>query len=151
MSEPIQVYPDPDGGGKTQSTVPVDGPTATAGTVSGAVAAICGGLSAPWVQIVTPDLAHWLHSAQPMLNTLLGGSGLFWGPVIGAFVYALINYSTRTLAGASEIVIGGILIAIILAAPAGIAGTLIAVKRRLGRHAAPQADVANQSSERKAS
>lgn len=38
MSEPIQVYPDPDGGGRTQSTVPVDGPTAVAGTVSGAVA-----------------------------------------------------------------------------------------------------------------
>ena len=38
MSEPIQIYPDPDGGGRTQSTVPVDGPTATAGTLSGAVA-----------------------------------------------------------------------------------------------------------------
>lgn len=39
MSEPIQIYPDPDGGGKPQSTVPVNGPMATAGTVSGAVAA----------------------------------------------------------------------------------------------------------------
>lgn len=38
MSEPIQIYPDPDGGGKTQSTVPVNGPTATAGTLSGAIA-----------------------------------------------------------------------------------------------------------------
>lgn len=38
MSEPIQVYPDPDGGGRPKSTVPVNGPTATAGTVSGAIA-----------------------------------------------------------------------------------------------------------------
>ncbi|HKV07636.1 MAG TPA: hypothetical protein VJ725_05815 [Thermoanaerobaculia bacterium] len=38
MSEPIQVYPDPDGGGRTQSTVPVDSTTAVAGTASGAVA-----------------------------------------------------------------------------------------------------------------
>lgn len=38
MSEPIQVYPDPDGGGKPQKTVPVNGPTTTAGTVSGAIA-----------------------------------------------------------------------------------------------------------------
>ncbi|MET0429824.1 MAG: branched-chain amino acid ABC transporter permease, partial [Microvirga sp.] len=59
-------------------------------TISGGVAGICGGLSAPWVQIVTPDLSHWLHSAQPMLNTLLGGSAYFWGPAIGAFVYAFI-------------------------------------------------------------
>jgi branched-chain amino acid transport system permease protein len=102
-------------------------------TVSGAVAAMCGGLSAPWVQIVTPDLSHWLHSAQPMLNTLLGGSGLFWGPAIGAFTYAFVNYSTRTLAGASELVIGCILIVIILAAPMGIAGALVSVRNRVLR------------------
>lgn len=100
-------------------------------TISGGVAAICGGLSAPWVQIVTPDLSHWLHSAQPMLNSLLGGSGLFWGPAVGAFTYALINYLTRTLDGASEIVIGGILITIILIAPTGISGAAVALKRKL--------------------
>ncbi|WP_436125323.1 branched-chain amino acid ABC transporter permease [Aminobacter sp. LjRoot7] len=99
--------------------------------VSGAVAAICGGLSAPWVQIVTPDLSHWLHSAQPMLNSLLGGSSLFWGPAVGAFAYALINYATRTLDGASEIVIGGVLIGIILIAPTGISGAAVALKRWL--------------------
>lgn len=37
MPEPIQVYPDPDGG-TANSTVPVDGGTAIAGTASGAVA-----------------------------------------------------------------------------------------------------------------
>jgi len=103
-------------------------------TISGGVAGICGGLSAPWVQIVTPDLSHWLHSAQPMLNTLLGGSAYFWGPAIGAFVYAFINYSTRTLAGLSELMIGGILIIIILSAPMGIAGALAAAQRRLSRN-----------------
>jgi branched-chain amino acid transport system permease protein len=100
-------------------------------TISGAVAAICGGLSAPWVQIVTPDLSHWLHSAQPMLNTLLGGSAFFWGPAVGAFAYAFINYSTRTLAGLSELMIGGILIVIILSAPMGIAGALASARKRM--------------------
>jgi hypothetical protein len=38
MSEPIQVYPDPDGGSRPQSMVPVNGPTTIAGTVSGAIA-----------------------------------------------------------------------------------------------------------------
>jgi len=100
-------------------------------TISGAVAGLCGGLSAPWVQIVTPDLAQWLHSAQPMLNTLLGGSGLFWGPALGAFVYAGLNYSTRTLAGASELAIGCILLGIILLAPTGIGGALAKGKQKL--------------------
>ena len=100
-------------------------------TVAGAVAAACGGLSAPWVQIVSPDLSHWLYSAQPMLNTLLGGSALFWGPVIGAFTYAAINYSTRTLAGLSELVIGAILLSIILVAPTGIGGAIVAAWHRV--------------------
>ena len=113
-------------------------------TISGAVAAICGGLSAPWVQIVTPDLSHWLHSAQPMLNTLLGGSAMFWGPAVGAFAYSLINYSTRTLDGVSEIVVGGILLTIILIAPTGITGALESLRRKIfqkWRAASPWAEV----------
>jgi ABC-type branched-subunit amino acid transport system permease subunit len=98
-------------------------------TISGGVAAFCGGLSAPWLQIVTPDLSHWAHSAQPMLNTLLGGAGSFWGPVVGAFVYAGLNYATRTLAGASELVIGLTLLVIILVAPAGISGAVETARR----------------------
>ena len=54
----------------------------TAFVISGSVAALAGGLAVPFVQIVTPEAGHWLHSTQPMLNTLLGGAGSFWGPVL---------------------------------------------------------------------
>jgi branched-chain amino acid transport system permease protein len=101
--------------------------------LSGAIAAFCGGLFAPWVQIVTPDLSHWSHSAQPMLNTLLGGAGAFWGPAVGAFVYAGLNYATRTLAGASELVIGIVLLVIILVAPSGLSGLVDAGRRALSQ------------------
>jgi branched-chain amino acid transport system permease protein len=101
--------------------------------LSGGVAGLCGGLTAPWVQIVTPDMSHWSHSAQPMLNTLLGGAGSYWGPVLGAFAYAGLNYATRTLAGVSELVIGVILLVIILVAPTGISGALGSLRRMLGR------------------
>jgi branched-chain amino acid transport system permease protein len=90
--------------------------------LSGGVAGLCGGLAAPWIQIVTPDMSHWSHSAQPMLNTLLGGAGAYWGPVIGAFAYSGLNYATRTLAGISELIIGVILLAVILILPTGISG-----------------------------
>ncbi len=100
-------------------------------TLAGAVAALCGGLSAPWVQITTPDLTHWLHSAQPMLNTLLGGASFFWGPLIGAGVFAGLSYATRTMAGASELAIGFLLLTIILVAPSGISGALGAAQARL--------------------
>jgi hypothetical protein len=49
---------------------------------------------------------HWLASAQPMLNTLLGGVSSFWGPVVGAGLFAAIAYATRTLLGLSELIVG---------------------------------------------
>ena len=90
--------------------------------VSGMVAALAGALYAPWTRVVTLDEIHWLQSLQPMLYTLLGGVGSFWGPVIGASAFAVINYNVRTYAGVSEIIVGGVLILIILLAPSGIVG-----------------------------
>ena len=104
----------------------------TAFTIAGAVAAFAGALAAPWTQIVSTDSMSWLASAQPMLATLLGGAGSFWGPVIGAFGLTAISYATRAYVGVSELMVGGILLAIVLLAPSGIAGlfeTLVAQRR----------------------
>lgn len=99
--------------------------------LSGAVAAIAGALYAPWSRIVTVDEVHWLASAQPMLNTLLGGVTSFWGPVVGAGLFAAIAYGTRTLVGLSELIVGSGLLIIILLAPSGIVGLWRQVEERL--------------------
>jgi branched-chain amino acid transport system permease protein len=105
--------------------------------VSGAVAALAGGLFAPWTRIVTLDQVDWLASTQPILNTLLGGAGTFWGPVVGSVAFSLITYWTRTYVGLSEIIVGGTLVLVIIAAPTGIVGLLQAARRRLGRESSP--------------
>ena len=92
--------------------------------VSGGVAALAGGLFAPWTRIVTLDEVQWLNSTQPILNALLGGASAFWGPVVGAFAYMALTYSTRAVLGLSEIVVGGLLLLVILAAPDGLLGLL---------------------------
>jgi len=99
--------------------------------ISGAFAALAGALYAPWTQIVTPDSASYLKSTQPMLNTLLGGSGFFLGPVVGSAVFAAISYGTRTLVGLSELVSGIILLLVVLAAPGGILGMVSNLKARV--------------------
>lgn len=98
--------------------------------VSGAVAALAGSLFAPWTRIVTLEEVHWLMSTQPILSTLLGGTGSFWGPVVGSVVFTIINYSTRTFVGLSEIIVGGTLLAIILIAPSGILGVVSQIRNR---------------------
>ena len=101
--------------------------------ISGGVAAMAGGLFAPWTRIVTTDEVNWLMSIQPILNTLLGGVGSFWGPVVGAVGFTIINYSTRTYVGLSEVVVGGILVAVILLAPNGIMGLISGLRARAAR------------------
>jgi ABC-type branched-subunit amino acid transport system permease subunit len=106
--------------------------------ISGGVAAIAGSLYAPWVRIVTLDELGWLTSVQPVLNSMLGGVNSFWGPLLGAVVFTIINYGTRTMAGLSELIIGVMLLAIILAAPNGIVGLLRALEPKiLGRRREP--------------
>lgn len=99
--------------------------------ISGGVAAFAGALYAPWTRIVTLEEVHWLQSLQPMLHTLLGGVGSFWGPAIGAAVFAAIGYYTRTFAGLYELIVGGLLIVIILVAPNGVVGIYRQLHARL--------------------
>lgn len=99
-------------------------------TASGAFAAVAGSLLAPWGQIVTPDYVNWLHSAQPIFATLLGGAGFFWGPAVGIVGLSALTYLTRTFVGVSEMMIGASLLAVVLIAPQGILGALKQLSRR---------------------
>lgn len=92
--------------------------------IAGAMTALAGALVAPWAQIVTPELAHWSNSTNPILYTLLGGSAYFWGPVLGAVLLSAVFYLTRTLVGVSDLVTGLLLLGVVLALPGGVLGML---------------------------
>lgn len=111
--------------------IPVARYRLTAFTISGAVAAFSGGLLASWSGILTPELAGYVHSTQPMLNSLLGGAEYFWGPVVGAAIFTALTYSTRTLAGLAEVVSGGVLLAIVLLVPGGLLAIISKLRARL--------------------
>ena len=99
-------------------------------TLAGATTAAAGSLVAPWAQIVTPELAHWSNSTNPILYTLLGGSAYFWGPVLGAVTLSAVFYATRTLVGLSDLVTGLLLLLVVLALPGGMLGVLSRWTRR---------------------
>jgi branched-chain amino acid transport system permease protein len=99
--------------------------------ISGGTAALAGALSAPFTRIVTLDQVNWLASTQPILNSLLGGFTSFWGPIVGSVVFTAINYWTRTFPGLAEMLVGGVLVVIILVAPAGILGMLGSLRRKI--------------------
>jgi branched-chain amino acid transport system permease protein len=91
--------------------------------VSGAYAGLAGALWAPLNGLTTPDIMHWTFSGKIVFFTVLGGFQTFAGPIIGAIVY---NYLETYAVGHTvywQMVLGIVLVVLVLALPAGIAGT----------------------------
>jgi len=60
-------------------------------TIAGLYAGLAGALLPPLENTVTPPVAHWSHSAEPVLATLLGGIYTFAGPIVGSFLFYIIK------------------------------------------------------------
>jgi branched-chain amino acid transport system permease protein len=59
--------------------------------VAGLYAGLAGALLAPLENTVTPPIAHWSMSAEPVLATLIGGMTSFTGPIVGAALFFIIK------------------------------------------------------------
>src|ERR1700745_3953012 len=94
--------------------------------LSGALAAMAGGLDGVVLLVVTPETVFgMLVSAQPLILALFGGVGSLWGPVIGAAVLVPLAEGLNgelgdVLPGIQGVVYGVAIIAIILGAPEGV-------------------------------
>ena len=71
--------------------VPVRNYRLVAFTIAGLYAGVAGALLAPLENTVTPPIAHWSASAEPVMATLLGGIHVFGGPIVGAFLFFMIK------------------------------------------------------------
>jgi branched-chain amino acid transport system permease protein len=59
--------------------------------IAGLYAGLAGALLPPLENTVTPPVAHWTTSADPVLATLLGGIHAFAGPIVGAFLLFMLK------------------------------------------------------------
>lgn len=90
--------------------------------IAGAAAGLGGSLLASLNGLVSPSLLHWTQSGTLMIMVILGGAGRFLGGVLGAALLlfaeeVLSEYTTHWSLG-----IGLVLLAVVLFAPAGLAG-----------------------------
>src|SRR5690606_23636724 len=102
-------------------------------TVSGLFCGLAGALFAPYQGTITPALADWMWSAEPVMMTLLGGPGVFAGPVLGA---ALITLLKDFVASATEywpLLVGTAVVLLVLFLPGGVGGGLKKLAARRGR------------------
>ncbi len=89
-------------------------------TIAAAFAGVAGGLYAMYDQQAFPLLLYWSANAQPIVITLLGGTGTFLGPVVGAVIFTWMSVSIgRSFPYQFDIVLGAIVLAVVLIAPGG--------------------------------
>lgn len=101
--------------------------------IAGAGAGLAGALSANHTEFVSPALTHWTRSGDLMIVVILGGIGTLIGPVLGTFLFLLLEeflpliLQTLGLDLLSEhwrFVLGPILILIVLFAKTGLYGLI---------------------------
>ncbi|MDS1140840.1 branched-chain amino acid ABC transporter permease [Pusillimonas sp. SM2304] len=94
-------------------------------TIAGAFAGLAGGLMAPFLRIASPELVHWSMSAEPVLMSILGGTGYFLGPFFGAGMFVLLETWITSMTHAWMLVLGIILALMVMFFRRGVLGTFL--------------------------
>jgi branched-chain amino acid transport system permease protein len=103
--------------------------------LSAAIAGLAGSLKALTLGLASLTDVLQSTSGEVILMTLLGGTGTFFGPVLGAFiVIGLQNYLADRVGSWVTVIIGAIFVVCVVAFRKGIVGELLAwQQRRKGR------------------
>ncbi len=104
-------------------------------TVAGAAAGLAGALLPPLENTVTPPIAHWTTSAEPVLATLIGGIHTFAGPIVGAFVLVVAKDIIVRFTVHWSLVLGAAVIALVMGFRGGVVSLLQEVLARRMRPA----------------
>ncbi len=101
------------------------------------ISAIYGGIGGTILAVTTgladPELAYWTHSGNLVFMAVLGGSGTFAGPAIGALVFVLLQDFVMSITQYWRFVMGAVLVLLVVFMPQGLLGTIQAlINRRTG-------------------
>jgi branched-chain amino acid transport system permease protein len=98
--------------------------------ISAAFAGLAGALEALLESNARPFMAHWTHSAEPILVSLLGGVGTLTGPLVGSLMFITLREVVQRFTEHWMLAFGLVLLLIIGAFRGGIVGTLDQLRMR---------------------
>ena len=92
------------------------------------ISAVYGGIGGTILAVTTgladPELAYWTHSGNLVFMAVLGGSGTFAGPAIGALVFVVLQDFVMAITQYWRFVMGSVLVLLVIFVPQGLAGTI---------------------------
>jgi branched-chain amino acid transport system permease protein len=103
--------------------------------ISSALGAAGGAILGFRVGLADPELVYWTQSGQLVFMAVLGGFSNFFGPIIGALTFTLLQDQLQSLTEYWRFVLGAILALIVVGFPEGIAGLASELARRRTRSA----------------
>ncbi len=95
-------------------------------SLAGFFAGIGGGLYAITYEIVTFDAVATALTANALLMAYIGGTTVFAGPVLGAVLITLMQSGVSLMSNSWLIYVGVLFIAMVIFAPSGLAGLILA-------------------------
>jgi branched-chain amino acid transport system permease protein len=92
--------------------------------ISAAFGAAGGAILGFRIGLADPELVYWTHSGQLVFMTVLGGFSNFFGPIVGALAFTLLQDQLQSLTQYWRFILGATLAVVVIGFPAGIAGVL---------------------------
>lgn len=96
--------------------------------ISGVICGIAGFFLGNFTSFISPEMMNWGHSAELLLILIFGGLGSMLGPVVGTFIFVLLEEWLSAITVYWHFIFGALLIAVVVFAKGGVAG-LLAEKR----------------------
>jgi branched-chain amino acid transport system permease protein len=93
--------------------------------VSAFFSGIAGGLSAINFEIVSGENVHAIRSGGVLLATFIGGSLFFFGPILGAVIFAFFSIALSEYTKAWQFYLGTFFVLMVMFAPGGLAGIVL--------------------------
>lgn len=92
---------------------------------SGFFAGVAGGLFAINFEILTEENLNLVYSGSILLITFLGGVGFFFGPIIGAVVFTLLQSVLSLQTELWQLYVGALFVLTVMFFPGGLAGLIM--------------------------
>ena len=98
--------------------------------ISGVFAGLAGTLGTLLESYASPFSAHWSHSAEPVLVSLIGGIHTFAGPMVGSLIFIVLREIIERFTHNWMLWFGIILLVIIMGFRGGVVGVLSGFRKR---------------------